>query len=155
MTQSKKRIRQQAAVIEDLFAGALEEQEVLQKHHISPRRFEQWQTDQRFVEQFEQRIARQQRQSRIILARYAVTAAGKLVELTNSENQETARKACLDILTSQAATEREEAPREAPVSAAPAPVHLLSPEVASRLLAALAREAPRAETDSAEKEQSN
>jgi len=42
MSQSKKLIRRQTAVVEDLFAGELGEQEVLQKHGVSPSLFERW-----------------------------------------------------------------------------------------------------------------
>ena len=77
------------------------------------------------------------RHSELIIARYAGLAAAKLVELTESESQETARKACLDVISFRRDLDKQEdktgeegwRPREIP------------PEVASRLLAALA-EAP-------------
>jgi hypothetical protein len=140
MTQSRKQIRRQAAVIEDLFAGGFAEQEVLRKHHVRPSLFERWLADKRFVEQFEQRIARAQRQGRMTLARCAPKAADTLVELMGSKNQETARKACLDILALHGASAEPGVP-EPSARSAPAPSTLaLSPETASRLLAALARD---------------
>ncbi|RKY23980.1 MAG: hypothetical protein DRP62_04830, partial [Planctomycetota bacterium] len=39
------------------------------------------------------------RQSAALIARYAPLAAAKLVQLTGSEKEETARKACLDIIS--------------------------------------------------------
>jgi hypothetical protein len=149
MTQSKKRIQRQAAVIEDLFAGELEEQEVLQKHHVSPSLFERWLADERFAEQFEQRIARAHRQSRVILARCVALAAAKLVQLTESESQETARKACLDIISLHASSGRQGSSDSQPHADEPPPAHNLSPETASRLLAALAEDEQHAHDESA------
>jgi hypothetical protein len=142
MTESKKLTRRQAAVIEDLFAGELDEQEVLEKHHVSPRLFERWFDSERFAEKFEQRIAHAQRQSRMILAQCAATAAAKLVQLTQSENQETARKACLDIISLHSS-----AGGSAPTDTPPAveqtqAISSLSPETASRLLTVLAQGEP-------------
>ncbi len=110
MSKSKKLNKRQLAVLDDLFAGKLEEQAVLEKHHVSRSLFERWLTDERLAEQFEQRIARAQRQSRMILARYAPAAAVKLMKLTDSKNQETARKACLDILSLHASSAGQESP---------------------------------------------
>ena len=47
----------------------------------------------------EHRVERAVQRTRLIIARYAPLAASKLVQLTESENQETARKACLDIIS--------------------------------------------------------
>ncbi len=96
---AKKLSRKQLAVIEDLFVGELDEQAVLDKYNVKRPAFEKWLADERFIEQFNERIIRSFRQSRLIIARYAPLAAAKLVELTASENQETARKACLDIIS--------------------------------------------------------
>ena len=142
MTQSKKLIRRQAAVLEDLFAGELQEQEVLQKHHVSPSLFERWLRDKHFIEQFERRIAHAYRQSRVILASHASKAASTLMELTQSKSQETARKACLDILALHASSSEQGSPEAPAAVAAPPTARALSPEIASRLLAALARVEP-------------
>jgi hypothetical protein len=140
MGTGKQLSRQQRAVIEDLFAGESDEQAVLDKHGVSRNLFNKWLADERFARQFEERIAGAYRQSEIILARYAPLAAAKLVELTASENQETARKACLDIISLR--TIRSSVPDarcsntsdEQPTQGVPE----LSDETASRLLAVLA-----------------
>jgi len=138
---SMKRLsKKQLAVIEDLFAGELDEQAVLEKHRVSRNLYNRWLTDDRFIEQFNERIARAYRQSELIIARYAPLAAAKLVQLTECEKEETARKACLDILSfptlagRSAAASTENAVSNAPESGQ------LSPQTASRLLAALAEE---------------
>jgi len=148
MSNSKKQNKRQLAVLEDLFASELEEQEVLEKHHVSPSLFERWLADERFAEQFERRIAHAHRQSRIILAQCAPAAAAKLTQLTQSKNEETARKACLDIISLDTPADRQGSSDAAPDPAGSPPVHTLSAETASRLLAALARNETRANGDS-------
>jgi hypothetical protein len=149
MSKSRKLKKRQLAVIEDLFAGKLDEPAVLAKHHVRPSLFERWLADERFAEQLERRIARAHRQSRVILARHAAAAATKLMQLTDSKNQETARKACLDILSLHASSGRQGSSDSQPNADDSPPIHNLSPETTSRLLASLARDEPRTESDSA------
>ena len=99
MGKTKSLGKKQLAVIEDLFAGELEEQAVLDKYKISRNIFNKWLDDERFVKQFNKRIASSFHQSQLIIARYAPLAAAKLVQLTESDKEETARKACLDIIS--------------------------------------------------------
>jgi hypothetical protein len=98
MGKASKLSKLQQAVIEDMFSGECNEQAVLDKHGVGRSLFNKWMADAQFAQQFEEQIASAYRQSEIILARYAPLAAAKLVQLTESENQETARKACLDII---------------------------------------------------------
>jgi hypothetical protein len=149
MSKSKKQNRRQLAVLEDLFAGALEEQEVLEKHHVSPSLFERWLADERFAERFERRIAHAHRQSRIILAQCAPAAAAKLTQLTQSKNEETARKACLDIIALDTPAGRQGSPEAQSDPRSTLSSNNLSPEAAGRLLAALARGEPKTGGDSA------
>jgi hypothetical protein len=121
-------------VIEDLFAGQIDEQQVLAKHKVDRRLYDKWLADENFVGEFERRLKSAYRQSEMIIARYAAFAAAKLVQLTESENQETARKACLDIIN-YLRPNPEPRPDEQP-EAEQTPD--LPPELASRLLAALA-----------------
>lgn len=141
MTNSNTLTKRQLAVIEDLFAGEMEEREVLDKHNVKPHRYEQWLADERFVEYFERRIARACRESRIILARFASGAAAKLVELAATGKGETARKACLDIISLHTSAETK-APQDKtlPEQEEAAAPRALSPQALSRLLAALAKE---------------
>ncbi len=134
MSKVKTVTKKQRAVIEDLFAGAGEEQQVLDRHKVSRRVYEKWQTDEFFLLEFDTRLQGLRRQSEMIIARYATVAAAKLVQLTESQNAETARKACLDIINLlRPNTERE--PAE-PTDSESAPE--LLPELAGRLLKALA-----------------
>ncbi len=133
MSATKRLSRRQRAVIDDLFNSAMPEQDVLDKHQVGAALYRRWLSDQRFREQFDWRIAQAYREARLILARYAPLAAMKLVHLTNCEKEETARKACLDIVAPQTA-----APALFEETATPDPTPELPPETVTRLLAALA-----------------
>lgn len=132
--------KRQRAVVEDLFAGELDEASVLAKHKVSRKLYEKWLADKRFNDAVNRRIARAHRQGLLIIARYAPLAASKLVQLTASDSPETARKACLDIMSmgsaglaaTPAVPVNDSQPGQSPTE--------LAPEAASRLLAALAEE---------------
>jgi hypothetical protein len=147
MSKSRKSYRRQAAVLEDLFAGELDEQEILAKHSLDQDTYTHWLADPHFAALLERRIARAHHEARLILARYAPIAATKLVDLTQSEKEEVARKACLDIIalhapadSSHAPPERGDAPDRRPARESAASTGELPAELASRLLAALAHE---------------
>jgi hypothetical protein len=155
---AKKRLfKKQLAVIEDLFAGELDEQGVLDKYKVRRNLYNKWLSDQRFVQAFEEHVARSVLESRLIIARYAPLAAAKLVRLTDSDSPETARKACLDIISQDRRQETNPqinlgAKRLAPQFTAGSgpdsqgPTEL-SPETAGKLLVALAEAQPQQERD--------
>jgi len=132
-----KLTKRQQAVIEDLFAGELDEQQVLQKHNIDCRLYDKWLAGVAFSAAFDRRMEAAYRQGELILARYAAVAAAKLVGLTESENQETARKACLDIINHLRAGTEPKQPSAAQAESMQ-DVPELEPETASKLLTALA-----------------
>jgi len=139
MARKKHLSKKQLAVIEEMFSGELDEQQVLDKHKVSRNVYNRWLTDENFCAEFDRRIDSARRQGELIIAKYASLAAAKLVQLTESESQETARKACLDIISlppatakkPQGASESEQAGEQQPP---------LSDEAVSRLLAVLAEE---------------
>ena len=138
MAKRTKLSKKQLAVMEDLFSGELDEQAVLDKHKVRRSVYNRWLADGDFVEEFDRRIASAHRQSAALIARYAPLAAAKLVQLTESENQETARKACLDIifLPRIAAPKTEQSDKAK--KDGDNPDEQLSEATVSRLLAALA-----------------
>jgi len=143
MGKRKKLTKKQMAIIDDLFAGELDEQAVLAKYKVSRNLYDRWLTDEHFVVQFKERVERAYRQSELIIARYAPLAAAKLVQLTESESQETARKACLDIISFPGLAPQFTAGSDAVSATAKQSAQVaqqLSPQTASRLLAALAEE---------------
>ena len=141
MTGVKQLTKKQLAVIEDLFDGELDEQAILDKYRLSRKLYNQWRNDDSFAKQFEKRIADAYRQSDVLIARYAPIAAAKLIQLTDSDKPETARKACLDIISMPILT----ASRKAQSANEPRPVDTrlpasLNAETAGKLLAVLAEE---------------
>jgi len=151
--------KRQLAVMEDLFGGQLDEPAVLEKHKVSRRLYNKWQACENFAAQYGRRIAVLNLQSERIIARYGGLAAAKLVELTESENPETARKACMDIISlasSQsakyelAAKEAEQAKRAETIDAnsrIPPEPKPLPHHIAAKLLAALADDDGQEEQD--------
>lgn len=144
MAKQKQLTKRRLAVIEDLFSGELNEQQVLDKHNISRNIYNKWQADESFAKEFARRIDGACRQGQLIIARYASLAAAKLVSLTESENQETARKACLDIISLPKCPAKEaRQPGKTPSTVLPGGSEMasqqLSAETAGKLLAALAK----------------
>lgn len=140
MSEKQKHMsKRQLEVIEDLFAGNMDEAEVLEKHSVSNRLYSKWLRDEVFSGELRFRIESGQRQSELIIARYAPAAAAKLVALTESGKEETARKACLDIISlpvSFGQPERQDVPEKNGLNSEAG----LSPALAGKLLAALAKE---------------
>jgi len=139
MNKKKGLTKRQLAVIDDLFAGELDEQAVLDKHKISRNLYNKWLADEHFAEQFNERIARAYRQSEFIIARYAPLAAAKLVALTESDKEETARKACLDIISMHTIRDTPDDGRMT-MAGRRTTSDELTVEAASRILAALAED---------------
>ena len=141
MPKQKKLTRRQRAVMDDLFTSELDEQAVLQKHNVSHALYNRWLAGECFAQHFESRIAQACRSGRIVLARYATAAAVKLIELTDCEKEETARKACLDIITMHSVSPKQTSTKT--IQAAEKPSEsTLSPETTSRILAVLAEAEP-------------
>ena len=139
MSKQNKLSQRQLDVIEDLFAGELDEQAVLEKRRVSPRLYRKWQADDAFIEQFQRRIAAAYRRSAALLARSAPKAAARLVQLTQCDKEETARKACLDIISMQKPLLAPSRPKAADPDA-PEQSPTLSERAASKILALLAEE---------------
>ncbi len=143
MAKRKHLSKRQLAVIDDLFADELDEQAVLDKHRVSRNVYNKWLTDEGFQAEFARRISGAHLASEALIARYCLVAAAKLVQLTESENQETARKACLDIISSPKASAGPQAAKKAEQTnkeqkSDEGQTEQLSAETASRILAALA-----------------
>jgi hypothetical protein len=140
MAQRKKLSKKQLDVMEDLFTGELDEQAVLEKHKVNRNVYNRWLADGLFVSEFDRRIMSAHRQSAALIARYAPLAAAKLVHLTESEKEETARKACMDIISLQALLDKRIAQPSQSQTTETQPLQQITEQTASRLLAALAQE---------------
>jgi len=132
--------QKQLAVLDDLFGSELDEQAVLDKHKVRQSTYDRWLADKVFAERFKQYVNGLKRQSELLMAQYSQLAATKLVQLTGSEKAETARKACLDIISvPKIRADKDEQPEKAQKDSSQQ-VEQLSDATASKLLAALAEE---------------
>lgn len=139
MAQRKKLSKKQLAVIDDLFSAELDEQAILEKHKVSRNVYNRWLADGLFVSEFDRRIMSAHRQSAALIARYAPLAVAKLVQLTELNKEETARKACVDIISLPALLDKRIAPPGELQTTETQPPQQLTEQAASRLLAALAQ----------------
>lgn len=110
--KQNKLSKKQLAVLDDIFDGDLAEEAVLAKYDVGRRMFERWLRDETFEEEFSRRVQWLYRRSRLIIARYSPLAAAKLVQLTESEKEETARRACLDIINMESPAVKTDEPSE-------------------------------------------
>jgi hypothetical protein len=122
--------KKQLTAIDDLFEAGGDESAVRQKHKIPQKLWSKWLADKDFADEIVARMESSKRHSQIILSKYVPFAAAKLVQLCESQNQETSRKAVLDILNLQAGRKAQDTLQPELPS--------LDPTMASKLLAALA-----------------
>jgi len=132
--KQKRLSKRQLAVIDELFAGGLDETGVLAKHNVGTRMYRKWLADELFSDELRFRMESARRSGELIIARYTPVAAAKLVGLIDSDKAETVRKACLDILS--AGGNRETRTTES--GDADEQEFLLPPDLASKLLSVLA-----------------
>lgn len=128
-----KLTKHQLKFIDELFKAAGDEASICASNNISAALYRRWLNQKAFTDELIFRSDSAKRASKILLTQYLTVAAAKLVALTGSEKEETARRACLDILSlnnDEAATD-EEMPVEAPLPK-------ISPATASKLLKVLA-----------------
>ena len=135
--KQKSLSKRQLAVIDELFAGGMDETEVLARHKVSTRLYRGWLADELFAGELRFRIESARRAGELIIARYTPVAAVKLVGLIDSKKDETVRRACLDIMsagrqTDETTTDSAESNKSQPD---------LPPALASKLLEVLAKHA--------------
>ncbi|MHC4912053.1 MAG: hypothetical protein ACYTE5_03500 [Planctomycetota bacterium] len=140
MGRRKYLTQKQLAVLDDLFNGELDEQAVLKKHRVRRGTYERWLADEVFRERFKQYVNVLSRRSELLLAKYSCSAARKLHELTKEGKGETARKACLDIMTMPKRISEHSEAAKGLASGEGKEIPQLSGKRASRLLALLAED---------------
>jgi hypothetical protein len=139
MAKRKHLNKKQLAVIDDLFTDELDKQTVLDKYGVDRNVYNKWLTDEIFQAELARRIPGAHLAGEALIARYCLVAVAKLVQLTDSENQETARKACLDIISLPKVSAKSEQTDRRQKSDEGQPERL-STEMTSRILSALADE---------------
>ncbi|MFH1716114.1 MAG: hypothetical protein ABIF19_02080, partial [Planctomycetota bacterium] len=119
--------------------GEQSEQDVLKKCKVSRKLYGRWLADEAFTAELDRRMAEAYRRSALLIARHAPAAAESLLKLTKCKKEETARKACLDIISMPNAGSPG-GPGPATDTTSPTDPPKLSPETAGKLLAVLAAE---------------
>jgi hypothetical protein len=89
----------QHRLIDDLFDASLDTSQALAKNNVNAKLYHKWLADERFAAEFDRKIDWLNRHSDALIAKFTSLAAARLIELVNSEKDEIARKACIDILT--------------------------------------------------------
>lgn len=140
MDRQRRLTQRQLAVLDDLFGSELDEEGVLEKHRVRRSTYDRWQGDKVFSERFKQHLNGLKRRSELLMAKYSCLAAAKLVELTTSDKEETARKACIDIITLPNKISEEVEQVNKSERGEVEEISELSPKRASRLLAVLAED---------------
>ena len=127
----------QLKVIDSLFKMGGDEKAVMKKHRISHRVWHKWVSDKDFVEGITSKLKSYKMASQILLAKYNSLAAARLVQLCESKNQETSRKACLDIITlEENSKQKKQKTSELPAK----PRTKINNKTASKILAVLAED---------------
>ena len=141
MERKRKLTKRQLGVIDDLFGAELDERAILEKHNVSRNVYNKWLSDERFKAEISRRVTSARLQSEALIARYSLLAAAKLVQLIESEKEETSRRACLDIISLPNSKAKKRI-RDGKTQKAPPQTFgqskALPPRTASRLLEALA-----------------
>ena len=143
MLRSMYLSKKQRGVLDDLFSGKFSTQEVLEKWKVTRRLYGRWHEQPFFAAEYNRLINLTNRESELILACCTANVASRLVNLADSEKAETARKACMDIITHPDRKAKLE-PKNPPPAKEP---KSLPPEVASRLLTFLTDEKEFADED--------
>lgn len=136
MAEKRMLTKRQMAVLDDLLTGELDDEKVFEKHRLSSTIFRKWLNDDNFNDELNFRMKAAHLKSRLIIARYSQVAALKLVELVGSDKEETARKACLDIMSVPTQANQLSGPNQ---NNPDQQSEQLSPALASKLLMMLAQ----------------
>ena len=143
MARKRQLTKRQLGVIDEIFSAELDERAILEKYKVSRNVYNKWLADERFQAEIVRRVTSVRLQSEALIARYSLLAAAKLVQLIESEKEETSRRACLDII-SLPNTKAKKASKDGKVQKgdfkALEQAKALPPRTVSRLLAALAEE---------------
>jgi hypothetical protein len=129
--------KKQLKVIKEWINNGGDEVEISLKYGISYKQWVKWLNNKSFSDEIDGRIELARRRSQFLIAKYVPLATAKLVQLCNSDNNETSRKACLDILELEAGLKKAS---QTPTDESVEPEPVIDPATASKLLAALAKD---------------
>lgn len=128
MAKPTKKMR---AFLEDILTNRLSVETAMAKNSVSGELLKRWFSSPVFLQTLAKDTELAAKRADILISQNRITAAEKLVSLTNCDKEETARKACLDIIELTGKPENAEDKNTTPV---------FSPETAEKLLKILANE---------------
>jgi hypothetical protein len=133
--------KKQLAVITDIFENTITEVDALAKNHVSKWLYQKWLDNPIFLAELDARFDEALRRSKFLIAHCLPLAVQRLVQLIVSEKEETARKACLDLISLQLSEDLQnfKNPQKQNKKIHPK----LTPEKAARMLAMLAEREPK------------
>jgi hypothetical protein len=140
MAKKRRLDQRQIDVLKDLFGSELDEQEVLEKHRVRQSTYAKWLRNKMFAARYNRYLKGLRHRSELLMAKNSCVAAKRLVELTKSKNGETARRACIDIMTLPNKISQEAGKAKRAERSQEKVIAELSPERASKLLAVLAED---------------
>jgi hypothetical protein len=108
MALTKKNIK----IIDEWVRNEVDESELIEKYRISYKKLSKLLNYKQTKEEIEGRVEAAKKRSQLLLSKYLPLAMAKLIEQCNSENSETSRKACMDILAIPHGKETSEKPEE-------------------------------------------
>ncbi len=126
----------QLNALDELYGNGGDELAVQEKFNIKYSVWQKWMSDYYFTSEIDIRLATLQRQTDIMLAKFKPMAMALLMGLCQSQNEETSRKACAELLCikfSSSAPIRD-------INQPPEPDEQITDEMASKILAVLAEE---------------
>jgi hypothetical protein len=90
--------KEQLKIIYNWIRNEEDETKILKKYRITYKKWAQWLNDENVRQEIKGKVLAAKTRSKLFLARYLPLASAKLIELCNSDNYETSRKACIEIL---------------------------------------------------------
>lgn len=90
--------KKQKEVVREMYEQQLSEREVLERFGLSNKVFQRWLNSEEFTDELERLCANSARETRLILSRFGPVAAVRLVELMQSEKDDVARRASLELI---------------------------------------------------------
>lgn len=125
--------------VDEIVKGT-DENEALEHHEIEPEVFDKLLNNPKFALEISNRIGLSIIRTKLLIAQYAQAATAKLISLTDCEKEETARKACLDVITLATKQSDSTLQKEKVAGIVESGPTVLTEGQASRMLAALAED---------------
>ncbi|MCE5339520.1 MAG: hypothetical protein LLF92_00130 [Planctomycetaceae bacterium] len=127
-------------IIDEWVQNEVDETELIQKYRISFKKLSKLLNYKQTKDEIDGRLEVAKKRSQLLIAKYLPVATAKLIELCNSDNNETSRKACMDLIKEEL---QEKFAEPITQTEAQEPAPKIDNETASTILAVLAEKKKR------------